>query len=388
MAVSDDKFDDIGDYMKNKYIRKGIAIALAMTMALSLVSFGGGSFSREAEAAMKSGGAKKIASAAETKRDTPLPSLEINKKKYEKPGVQQFFGEYYFSMDIIRNVLDINLEYSLKDEKILIDWQGIVADVSCNPLADLEASTAEEKNPGGFPITSEGVIYLSESFLRDVLKISLTYDSVENLFSMTFVDEKKSDEGKKIAYLTFDDGIDPEVTNLILDVLKEKNAKGTFFLIGKTISWNKGTINRIVDEGHTLGNHSFTHKASILYSSLTNLDAELKKTDEAFYEILGWAPKYFRPPYGITYIRGKEIKEYLEGRYSVELWNVDSRDSLEKDITAEKVFRNIKNGVGYKKNAVILMHTTKNNKTTAEALPMVIDWLREKGYELRSLSER
>jgi len=319
--------------------------------------------------------------------DNKEPVVEINEKRYENAGVKSFFGEYYFSMDLLRTVLNINLDYSLKDDEIHIDWKGIMADVSCNKLEELESSAVTEKNPGGFPVMFEGMVYLPESFLRDVLKIGLTYDGTEHLFALTYTDEKKTVGEQKVALLTFDDGIDPEVTNQVLDVLEDKGVKGTFFVIGKTISWNKATINRIVDNGHVLGNHSYSHKASYIYASLENLDEELKKTDEAFEKILGYAPKYFRPPYGISYIRGKDIRDYLEGRYLVELWNVDSRDSLEKDITADKVFRNIKNGTVNKKRAVILMHCTKNNKTTVEALPLVIDWLRDNGYELKTLAQ-
>jgi len=316
------------------------------------------------------------------------PAVQINNKKYENAGVRQFYGEYYFSMGLIKDVLKINLDYNLKDDQIHIDWQGIMADVSCQKLEELS------ENPGGFPISEDGTIYLSESFLRNVLKIDLSYDETENLFSMTFtndnkpiVGEKQAPENEYVACLTFDDGIDPERTNEVLDILKERNIKASFFIIGKTISWNKETLDRIVAEGHIVGNHSFTHNAKFLYSSLGNLDTELKETDSAFEKILGWTPKYFRPPYGITYIRDKEIKDYLDGRYSVELWNVDSRDSLEKGITADKVLKNIKIGTYGKKRAIILMHCTRSNKTTVEALPAVIDWLKASGYVFKTIAE-
>lgn len=316
------------------------------------------------------------------------PTVEINNKKYENAGVRQYFGEYYFSMSLIRDVLKINLEYNLKDDQIRIDWQGIMADVSCQKKEELS------ENPGGFPVSEDGMIYLSESFLRNVLKIDLTYDETENLFSLAFTEEKKDgSEGnlvkpdENVACLTFDDGIDPERTNEVLDILKEKNVKASFFIIGKTISWNGETLDRIIKEGHVIGNHSFTHNAAFLYANLENLDTELKQTDSAFEKAIGWAPKYFRPPYGITYIRDKEIGDYLNGRYTVALWNVDSRDSIEKGITADKVLKNIKIGTYGKKHAVILMHCTKSNKSTVEALPQVIDWLRASGYVFKTIAE-
>lgn len=310
------------------------------------------------------------------------PVVEINNKRYENAGVKEFYGEYYFSMGLIKDVLKINLAYNLINDQIHIDWQGIMADVSCQKVNELS------ENPGGFPIIEDGTIYLSESFLRNVLKIDLAYDEKEDLFSMAFLEEKKPiNSNEKIACLTFDDGIDPKITNEVLDILKENNIKASFFIIGKTISWNQKTLDRMVAEGHVVGNHSFTHKASFLYESLGNLDTELKKTDDAFVNAIGWKPKYFRPPYGITYIRDKEIKDYLEGRYSVELWNVDSRDSLEKNITPEKILKNIKIGTYGKKRAVIIMHCTKSSKSTVEALPEVISWLRASGYVFKTIAE-
>lgn len=81
----------------------------------------------------------------------------------------------------------------------------------------------------------------------------------------------------KIAYLTFDDGLDSKVTPQILDILKRYNVKAAFFIIGNTISKNKDVLKKIVKEGHAVGNHTYTHKKSIIYSNAESLLAEIKK---------------------------------------------------------------------------------------------------------------
>lgn len=192
---------------------------------------------------------------------------------------------------------------------------------------------------------------------------------------------ESNDKGPKIAYLTFDDGLDSKVTPQILDILKRYNVKATFFIVGNTISRNKDVLKRIVDEGHNIGNHTYTHNKSIIYTNVKSFSEELEKTSKAIYDAVGITPKLFRPPYGAPYIRSQEYKDALS-QYKTVLWNVDCMDSRVKGITSSRIAAEVKNQVKNKRNAIILFHSTSARGETAKALPEVIEYLLDNGYSI------
>lgn len=258
------------------------------------------------------------------------------------------------------------------------------------------------KEPGSlYAYIKNDVIYVPVLHLTDYLKleVEVLYDisciriltKNDALLAGQIYDRSLSPEAPvkkpsetKTAYLTFDDGLEGKVTPQILDILKLYNVKATFFIVGNTVSKNKDILKRLVDEGHSVGNHSYTHRKDIIYSNVESFVQELAKTTKAIYDVTGITTRLFRPPYGAPYIRKQEYKDAL-AQYKIVLWNVDSMDSRVKGITSAAIAAEVKRQVQGKKEATILFHNTSAKEETAKALPEIIQYLLDNGYNIESL---
>lgn len=172
---------------------------------------------------------------------------------------------------------------------------------------------------------------------------------------------------ENVVALTFDDG-PGQSTEKLLDGLKERNVKATFFLVGENIEGNEEIVKRMYDEGHLIGNHTFSHVQLTAVSEGKALE-EVNETNEAIKAITGVRPYYIRPPYGmLSSCMAEEID-----MQSV-LWTVDPEDWNTSDCGAvvRHVVKNAKNG------DIILMHDIFDSSVTA-ALE-IVDRLKEKGY--------
>ena len=181
-------------------------------------------------------------------------------------------------------------------------------------------------------------------------------------------------EDKKIA-LTFDDGPNPEYTPKLLDGLKERNVKCTFFLLGKNAEVYPDIVKRISKEGHLIGNHTYSHV------QLTTLSDEMAKkeldmTDKVICDITGKNVEYVRPPFGDW-----NKKSTMMDSYIIVLWNVDSRDWVLKN--RECIVRNTLASV--KDGSIILMHDSY--QTSVDAALDIIDSLKREGYEFVTVDE-
>jgi peptidoglycan/xylan/chitin deacetylase (PgdA/CDA1 family) len=189
--------------------------------------------------------------------------------------------------------------------------------------------------------------------------------------------------GEKLVALSFDDGPDNVYTPQILDVLKEKNVKATFFLIGNRVDKDKDVVKRIVAEGHDVGNHTFTHPE--LLKTTGDLQTELAKTEEALKPFGITTKGLFRPPYGA--INPSLVLQAAQLGYKTAMWSVDSLDW--HGLSEEEVFKNIENHVT--PGAIILQHSAggpgEDLSGTVLALPKVIDSLRDKGYKFVKIRE-
>ena len=185
--------------------------------------------------------------------------------------------------------------------------------------------------------------------------------------------------GNRVA-LTFDDGPDPRTTPLILDTLRDRGAKATFFVVGRQVAQNPGLLRRIVEEGHIIGNHTYDH-ADMSGLSAGQMREELRSTQEAVDDALGYhrPMALMRPPYGNPYLQGSEALPafrsvvWEQGLFPV-MWTVDPGDYL-LDGKPEGVVRAVTRAdeAGRKGEAdeVVLLHD--NQRQTAEALPGIID---------------
>jgi len=184
------------------------------------------------------------------------------------------------------------------------------------------------------------------------------------------VKSKASSEIPPKVALTFDDGPSSEYTPLLLDGLRERNVKASFFVIGSNIEKEGGEeiIRRIYEEGHLIGNHTWHH---VDLSHLSTEDAwkELEMTDSLIKAITGEETALVRPPFG-EFPRSMEEPDKLYVK-----WTVDSRDWVTKD--TQEIVRKVVTDT--EENDIILMHDCY--ETSVEAALQIIDTLSERGYE-------
>lgn len=175
--------------------------------------------------------------------------------------------------------------------------------------------------------------------------------------------------------LTFDDGPSPKYTPLLLDGLKERNVRATFFLLGQNVKENQELVQRMQAEGHLLGNHTYNH-VQLNKIPETTARQEILKTNNEIYEATGKYPEYMRPPYGAW----KKNMELCVEMLPV-FWDIDTLDWKSQNVDA------ILKAVGEEPEdgSIILMHD--EYQTSVEAALLLIDRLKEKGYEFVTVDE-
>lgn len=187
------------------------------------------------------------------------------------------------------------------------------------------------------------------------------------------------DEECRKVYLTFDDG-PSRYTDDILDILAQYNVKATFFVVGKTDESSLAAYQRIVEEGHTLGMHSYSHKYDEIYQSVETYSQDLSRLQEFLYETTGVWSRYVRFPGGssnkVSKVAMRDLIAYLDEqgiRYYD--WNISSGDAAHGYVSAETITNNILPNVEKHDTGMVLMHDAADKETTVEALPVVIEGL-------------
>jgi peptidoglycan/xylan/chitin deacetylase (PgdA/CDA1 family) len=178
--------------------------------------------------------------------------------------------------------------------------------------------------------------------------------------------------------ITFDDG-PTAYTKKILNTLKEYEVTATFFVIGKNIQGNEIILKQTVAEGHTIGNHTFSHSFFIDFKGATAFKSELNQTAAAVYNITGKRLQFFRPPYGVTTPNLARAATALN--YKVIGWNIRSLDTT-KD-SEEVIFNRIKQQL--KPGAIILFHDTSDK--TNKVLKQTLAHAKEKGFKIVGLEQ-
>lgn len=214
---------------------------------------------------------------------------------------------------------------------------------------------------------------------------------------------KAKNDNKKIAFLTFDDGPSTTVTPKILDILKENKVKATFFLVGENIETNKTSkdlVKREFNEGHAIGNHTYSHNRNnmLFPNNIVNVPVfmnDVKKDDNALKNVLGqdFNTRILRVPGGYMsrlYYKDPNLAEFndaLKKKNMISIdWNVEIKDASGKNNKSpEELFNILKEEVGTKSKVVILMHDTYGKMQTANALPRIIEYLKDQGYEFRTI---
>jgi peptidoglycan/xylan/chitin deacetylase (PgdA/CDA1 family) len=201
--------------------------------------------------------------------------------------------------------------------------------------------------------------------------------SLENQASWDRQGDKS--DGMKRIYLTFDDGPSSN-TDKILDVLDSYGIKATFFVVGK--SGYDEQYKRIVNEGHTLAMHSYSHKYSEIYESLDTYKADLLKLHDFLYELTGVSCNIVRFPGGssntISKVDMKELIAYLDEEGMIYFdWNVSSQDATKESKSAQIIADNVLNSLNKFNNSVVLFHDASSKDSTVEALPIIIEKILE-----------
>ena len=199
---------------------------------------------------------------------------------------------------------------------------------------------------------------------------------------------KSEDSKEKVIYLTFDDGPDKIVTSKILDILKDKNAKGTFFLIGKLVELEPELTKRIYEEGHSIGLHSFSHDRAKVYKDNLSFLNEMFKTQEIIFNITNEKINILRFPFGtnnISYKINQSMVDLLhDNNFKIYDWNIDSGDGISPNSSPNKIFEKCKS---IKNNSVILLHCGAININTSKALPLILDFFEKQGYTFKGIDE-
>lgn len=189
---------------------------------------------------------------------------------------------------------------------------------------------------------------------------------------------------KREIALTFDDVPDIRFTPAVLDILKKYGVKATFFSIGNRAEAHPELVKRIIQEGHEIGNHSFTHPNLPKVNDIRFHD-EIQITENILSSIVGYSPKLFRPPYGN--IDETQIQWLVSQGYKIINWNVDSLDW--KGLDAVQVKTNVLEHTH--SGSIILQHAGggegENLTGTINALPEIIQNLRSKGFKFVTVSE-
>lgn len=220
------------------------------------------------------------------------------------------------------------------------------------------------------PIVSD--VSSVEVSINDVFKyIEEAYLKGEDLEKYKTYIKKRT---RKAVALTFDDGPSPKTTPVALDLLKKYNAKGTFFMVGHAVEGNEDIIKRVIAEGHQIGNHSWDHPV-LTKISLEKAKSQINDTTAALKKASGLDVHIMRPPYGA--INGA-IQAAVDQSFI--LWDVDTLDW--KNRNTASIMKEVRKAQA---GSIILMHDI--HQTTIDALPLILQYLTEQGFEMVTIEE-
>lgn len=319
-------------------------------------------------------------------------TVEFTEDKVEPNPVAYLKGKYFFkngfklNVDIEENIEDGKVgKYPIKYtasflflKKEISGYYNIVDNEAPTiqfdlfhheyilPGEDYNAFTAYDNYDGD--ITDKVIVGVGED--------SVKYSVRDTFGNETVIVKKLVTDETKVIYLTFDDG-PSKYTAELLDVLKKHNVKATFFVVGSSYS---DIFERVVEEGHAIGIHTYTHEFKTIYKNEENYFADLNKVSDLIYEKTGYRTNLLRFPGGSSNTVSKNYNKGIMSRLTASVveqgyqyfdWNVDSGDAGGTTDT-EKVYENVKAGVTGKRIAVVLQHDTK--KFSIDAVEKIIIW--------------
>lgn len=314
--------------------------------------------------------------------------LELVEKK-DKIGMEMQETNQMLEIKIEENnKLAIELEALSKDlEELLLNYKSL-----SNQKEELEIKI-KDLDKQLIPLKNDLEVH-HEHNNKNVSKSSIRTEESKATIKQTPV--TNINHGK-VAYLTFDDGPSKN-TEIILDTLAKYNIKATFFVTANQQSdYSKKILKRIVEEGHVLANHSYSHDYKKIYSSLDAFKKDYDKMQDYIYEVTGVRSEIFRfpggsrnnaSPFGTSEkVRAQAIQYLEELGVPYFDWNIDSKDSHAVTVDKKKIIHNVLSNTNDMKVINVLMHDTPTKTTTAEALPKIIEGLMKQGYSFDKLSK-
>ena len=226
-----------------------------------------------------------------------------------------------------------------------------------------------------------------EKLITDIRAKGYKFGNLDELYASQYGVEtsgyiRDNKEAGKCVALTFDDGPHPEYTPQILDILDEYGVKATFFVVGENAERYPEIIKRIIDSGHEIGNHTWSHKQMNSLSK-EQIQKEITKTQNFLKESFNYSPVLFRPPGGGEYTFAKETAEALGCTYVLWAWRTDSKDWACPD--AESISQTVLSTVS--EGDIVLLHDYVGGKSsTPQALRQIIPQLLAQGYSLDTVS--
>lgn len=280
------------------------------------------------------------------------------------------------------------------------------ADDSNNTQSQKDENSSEQKesldnnpNKENGQTSSNNIVYLpleDDQNAEDALEV---FHTTEGLLKGTLQYPVRTD-GKKVVYLTFDDGPSTENTGNVLDTLNKYGIKGTFFVTGQSIDKSdeaKELLKRIANEGHAIANHTYSHDYNKLYPGKT-IDAEafikdIDKCNQSMKDVLGedFSTRVIRFPGGYWSWNGRSnIRPIIDERgYAIMDWNTLNEDAQGSKKDAAKLIETTKANVeklGPNADSIVfLMHDTYGKSETAKSLPEVIEYFKSLGFEFKTI---
>lgn len=220
--------------------------------------------------------------------------------------------------------------------------------------------------------------------------------------SQDIIEETPTAEPPRYAYLTFDDGPNTHYTEKVLDILALHQAKATFFVVGENIKRNPQIVKKILAQGHSIANHTYSHNFKKIYVSQWAFTKDLNKGAELISSFTGQPAGIYRAPGGPTQLSRAFRNKLAKQGYQSVSWNITGADSDPAGVTPEQVYKSVEQGLDkvekLKLTPIILLHdgaqlyTTKappgspvakyiqNRESVIKALPQIIELLKSRGY--------
>lgn len=276
---------------------------------------------------------------------------------------------------------------------ILISLLALSASLSVGSMMLLKPNTSDAQSRQNIstntnPITAksgtrqriEGLkATMLTTWQREAQVKGLSY-AVSPRFQGAIIESAKLSQGQKVIALTFDDGPWPQTTAQILDILKENNIKGTFFVVGQNVKRYPDLVKRVIAEGHAIGNHTWHHWYH--YMNPQAAAYEIDHTTNLIYQTTGVKTNLFRPPGGMMH---NGVVAYAKNsKYAIIMWSSDSVDYSVPNVPKliNNVFRLARPG------GIVLMHDGGGNRArTVQALPEIIAGFRNQGYSFVTIPE-